>query len=222
MFTLIAIKLTLGFVGILITMRIIGKKALSELTPFDIIYSFLLGGILEEAIYDDRIQLVHIFFALGLWGIIIFISEILLQRSEKLTRYLKGYSSVLIYENELNIDQIRNNHIEMEQLRSILREKGCFSLKQVKYVVMEPNGKVSVIKNEDVPSVFTYLLVDEGVVEVRSLKSLGKDKKWLQKNLLDLGYPDIEKLVYVEWSKQEGFYCKTYENCIHEKINIDG
>ena len=50
MFVGIAMKLFFGFIALAIVMRIVGKKALSEVTPYDIIYSFVLGGIVEESI----------------------------------------------------------------------------------------------------------------------------------------------------------------------------
>lgn len=40
------------------------KKTISELTPFDILYVIILGAIIEEAIYDDKVSVLHVIFRL--------------------------------------------------------------------------------------------------------------------------------------------------------------
>ncbi|HJB23381.1 MAG TPA: DUF421 domain-containing protein [Candidatus Jeotgalibaca pullicola] len=222
MFIGIASKLIIGFFALMIVMRAIGKKALSEITPFDIIYSFVLGGIVEESIYDDQIHALHMLFAFLVWGVIIYIVESLLQRRDSLTRKMKGRSSVLIFNGELNMKEIKDNHIEMEQLRSMLRTQNCFSLKEVQYAVMEINGQVSVMKKDEQHPIFSYLLIDEGVVEKKTLISIGKDIKWLYEEIAKLNHLSTEDIVYAEWSNEEGFYIKTYEDSIEEQYEIDG
>ena len=75
----ILLKLFVGFFGAIIVMRIVGKKALSDLTPYDIIYSIILGGIVQEGLYDDAVHIGHILFALLIWGVVIYSVEILFQ-----------------------------------------------------------------------------------------------------------------------------------------------
>ncbi|MDE1549647.1 DUF421 domain-containing protein [Jeotgalibaca caeni] len=215
-------KLFIGFFGTIIVMRAVGKKALSEITPYDIIYTIILGGIVQEGLYDDKVHVGHIVFALFIWGVVIYLVETLVQRRDNVARKMKGEPSVFIYKGELNLYEIHQNHIEMEQLRSILREQNCFSLSQVEYAVMETNGIVSIIKNPDSPDAFTYLLVDDGVPEINTLQTIGKDEKWLYDQLGELGYTDIKELVYVEWSEENQFLVKTYAECYNQHVAVDG
>lgn len=215
-------KLFIGFFGTIIVMRAVGKKALSEITPYDIIYTIILGGIVQEGLYDDKVHVGHIVFALFIWGVVIYLVETLVQRRDNIARKMKGEPSVFIYKGELNLYEIHQNHIEMEQLRSILREQNCFSLSQVEYAVMETNGIVSIIKNPDSPDAFTYLLVDDGVPEINTLQTIGKDEKWLYDQLGELGYTDIKELVYVEWSEENQFLVKTYAECYNQHVAVDG
>lgn len=218
----ILLKLFVGFFGAIIVMRIVGKKALSDLTPYDIIYSIILGGIVQEGLYDDAVHIGHILFALLIWGVVIYSVEILLQKRDSVIRQVKGSSAVLIYKGDINLEEFRRNHVEMEQMRTMLRKEGCFSLREVDYVVMEPNGQVSIMKNEEIERHFTYMLVDEGVAEEQSLQSIGRDKKWLYDELINLGYPSIQEIAYAEWSEENDFYIKSYDDCYHEQIVIDG
>lgn len=76
----IASKLLIGSIGIFILLRIMGKKAMSELTPFDLIYILLLGAVVEEAIYDDMVNVLHVIFAVVLWGLFVYFIEKSLQK----------------------------------------------------------------------------------------------------------------------------------------------
>lgn len=46
----IGLKLLFGLIALLVVIRLLRKKEMSQLTPFDFIYSIVLGGILEESI----------------------------------------------------------------------------------------------------------------------------------------------------------------------------
>lgn len=217
----IALKLAIGLVGLLIVVRVLGHKSLSKLTPFDLVYTFVLGGILEEAIYEEKVDIGQILFALAVWGLLIYIIESLVQRTEKLNHFIKGKPAVLVIDGKLNLKAFERHHVEMEQLRSMLRQQECFSLKQAKYVVLEPGGHASIMMDKELSDVFTYLVVDEGKLEENTLKTIGHDEKWLHEELKKEGHDDIKKIVYAEWSEEEGFYVKTYEESLDEKFSLD-
>ena len=132
MLSLITLKLIVGLMGILVVVRLLGKKSMSEVSPFDLVYTLVLGGILEESIYDDKVNIGHLLFALILWALMIYIIERIVQKNEKVNRWLTGEPSVLIRNGVLNLKEVSKNHIEMEQLRTMLRQQQCFSLEKCK------------------------------------------------------------------------------------------
>ncbi|HWO97282.1 MAG TPA: DUF421 domain-containing protein [Bacillus sp. (in: firmicutes)] len=226
MYVSIAFKLILGLAALLIVTRILGKKEMAQITPFDFIYALMLGGILEEGVYDDKVSILHILFALALWAILIYIIEVAVQKVDKLKRPLKGEPSPLIVKGQINLKEMKKNNMEMEQLRSMLREKGIFSLKEVECALLETSGTLSVLKNakystitpdmlnvsppQNSPSV---LVVDEGKVREKTLNRYGKNKEWLLSHLKSEGYDNIKNIFYAEWTEQNGFYIKTYDEC---------
>ena len=77
---IITLKLALGFIIILLIMRLLGKRNLAQLNAGDVIYLLVFGGILEESIYDDQVKFWHVIIALIVWGGIIYLFEYLLYR----------------------------------------------------------------------------------------------------------------------------------------------
>jgi uncharacterized membrane protein YcaP (DUF421 family) len=224
-YLLITGKLVIGIVFLLAIVRLLGRKELAEMTPFDIVYLLIFGGILEESIYDDKVSIWMLIFAMILFGILVFLIEKIAERSDRARIVLMGTPDYIIKDGKLNIKRMKRNMMEMEQLRIMLRQKGIFSLKEVKDLVIEPGGSVSINtyakykpvtvkdlnieKPEEDPSV---LLIDNGFVKEDMLELVGKSKQWLFDELAKQGYDDAEKILYCEWSETEGFYIRTYSD----------
>ena len=219
----IGLKLFFGLIALLVVTRLLGKKELSQLTPFDFIYSIVLGGILEESVYDDKVSFTHVWFAVAVWGIMLFIIEKLSLRYDKIRILLKGEASILIRDGEFNVKELKKNHLEMEQLRTMLRQQGVFSLKEVRDLYLEPGGTVSLRKYAEVDNVtpamldiktkdepLNFLFVDEAEINENILEFCGKSKEWLYDELQNAGYPNLQDILYAEWPETDGFFVKTY------------
>ena len=216
-------KLFFGLIALLIVTRLLGKKSMAQLTPFDFIYSIVLGGILEESIYDNKVSPLHLWFAVAVWGILLFIIEILSQKYDKIRILLKGEASILVKDGALNVQELNKNHLEMEQLRIMLRQQGVFSLREVKDLYLEPGGTISLKKYAKSDMVtpemldlnpkdesLNFLFIDEGVINEGILNYVGKSKQWLYDELANEGHSNVEEILYAEWSEPEGFFIKTY------------
>lgn len=201
----------------LLVVRLLGKKELSQITPFDLVYLLVLGGLLEESIYDDLVTVWQVLYAIGLWAALIYIIELIVRRFDRMRTVIKGEPSIIIKDGELDVKTLKKNKLESEQLRTMLRQQGIFSLQEVKYAVLEPSGQLSVLKNElsspvtaemlsikPKKATLTHLLVDEGRIEKKALKNIQKDERWLRAQLAEKGYKDLSKIYYAEWSSVNG------------------
>ncbi|AXI08023.1 hypothetical protein CUC15_03075 [Oceanobacillus zhaokaii] len=220
--TTITLKIIVGLIALLLVIRLLGKKELSQITPFDFVYLLVLGGLLEESVYDDLVSVWDVLYAIALWAILIFIIEMIVRKFEKIRPVLKGEPSIIVTDGELDVKELKKNKLESEQLRTMLRQQGIFSLKEVKYAILEPSGQLSIMKSEspvtaEMLSIETkdtslsYLLIDEGKIERKTLESIGKDEEWLRAQLYEEGYKDLSKIYYAEWSNMYGFVVRGVE-----------
>lgn len=217
----IALKMLIGAIGIFTLLRIIGKKAMSELTPFDLLYVVILGALVEESLYDKNVTVFHVIFAIILWGTVVYLIEKIIQKTEKLSSILQGTPSILIEKGKLNEKELKDNHFDMEQLRSMLRQNGCYSINDVYYAILEVNGGLTVITKEQKETP-TFLLIEEGKIKYKILESLQKDEGWLRAKLAEEGFSSIDNIIYCEWDpEKEKLSLDTYDNTIDKKIYID-
>ena len=222
MIGLIALKLIFGLIGLLLVVRLLGKKSLSDITPFDLVYTLVLGGILEESIYDPKINIGHLLVGIILWGSLIYFIEKVVQKNEKINRWLKGEPSVLIKDGVLNLKEINRNKIEMEQLRQLARQNQCFSLQNAKHIVLENAGQISLAVQSEEDKVLSVMLIDQGHLQEEVLKTHQLSTSWLKASLQQRGFKNISELVYVEWSEENGLYIVTNDDVIEKIYRIDG
>jgi uncharacterized membrane protein YcaP (DUF421 family) len=213
----------IGLLGVVVITRFLGKKQLSQVTTLDFVYILVLGGIVQQAIYEPHIRTHHMLFAFLVWGGFIWIVETCAQRFDKFRTIIKGPNSILVQNGKVNVKALEKSKLEMGQLRTLLREQGVFSVKDVKHAVLETSGMLSVmtyaskepVTKEDILEDYpendpTYLLVEEKDINYRNLKHIGKTKVWLLKELEKEGHK-LENLYFAEWNKLNGFYFQTYD-----------
>lgn len=215
-------KLILGLIALLIVVRVLGRKSLAQMTPYDFVYTLVLGGVLEESLYDDQVNLLHLLLGVSLWGVLIFTLEFISTKNDRLNKLFKGEPSVIVYNGQLIRPALKRNKLEMEQLRALLRTSGCYSLQNAKHMIMETGGQISLTTFDDQDESLTLLLIDEGHIEEEVLENHHLDKHWLTQELKQLGYRDIEQIVYAEWSEEKGFYVVKDSDLLDYPIRLDG
>ncbi len=99
---------------------------------------------------------------------------------------------------------IQRNNLGIEQFRAKLRESEIYSLLDVDEVVFETDGKFTIIKRKEGNE--SYLLINNGEIAEKVLEECGYDTDWLNQQLTDLGYDEIDKIFCAEYTPERGFY----------------
>lgn len=217
-----AVKLTVGLVGVLLVLRLMGKKELAQITPLDFVYALILGGIIEESLYDPAVPVYEMLFSLFYWALLIFVLEKISIKSPWFKRIAQGGPEVLIENGKLNIKSMKRNNMDVDEVRMLLRMQGVFSVSEVKYGILEESGQLSVMQNarEEPPTrketmedfeenTMPVLLIDAGKIEYKRLEELGLDKDWLREKIKEDTGEELENIYFAEWSEEDGMYTQT-------------
>ncbi|MBO0994569.1 DUF421 domain-containing protein [Bacillus sp. SD088] len=142
----LTIELIIGFIMLFILVKILGKKIINQITPFTFISAIVLGELLGNALYDEKIGIKYIVFSMILWAVMLLFFEILSQKFLKIRLISEGKPSVLIKNGIINREQLRKNRMNLNQLQSLLRQSETFSIREVAYCYLESNGAISILK----------------------------------------------------------------------------
>lgn len=214
-----AMKLTLGLIGVMIVLKLIGKKELAQVTPLDFVYALILGGIIEESLYDATVPVYEMLFSIFFWALLIFVLEKFALKSQRFKSISQGDPQLLINEGHLDRKIMDENNMDVDEVRMLLRMKDVFSLSQVKYGILEESGELSVMQyaREEAPTrveimkeysenVLPELLIDGGKIEHQRLKNINRDESWLRENIKKETGADLEDVFFAEWDEENGFF----------------
>lgn len=223
LYGIILFEIVGGYIVLFIIVRLLGKSQISQISPFDFISALVLGEIVGNAIYDKDTGFSMIIFSAFIWGTLIFITEFLTQKSRKLRYLLEGKASIIIHKGKLDWKQMKRNHLDIDQLQQLLRDKGVFSLQEVEFAILENNGAISVLKKAeaDQPTLsdlkingekrtLPYTVVSDGVILNQNLQAAGVDEEWLYKELKQLGIRNPEDVCYAEYVPGKDIFIQKY------------
>ena len=186
------------------------------MAPYDIIYLLVFGGILEESLYDETVSIFMLLFSVAVWAIAIYAVEKIVTSSDSLRILIKGEADKLISDGKINKKLFDKNQLEMEQLRTMLRQQGIFLLREVRDLFIEPGGDISInqyakykpvtsqdINLENAEEEPSALLIDEGKINWEVLDFIGRSEAWVHSEMERLGHANLKNILYCEWSKTE-------------------
>ena len=184
------------YIIVLVVTRLMGKREIGQLQPFEFVISIMLADLatipMSEVgvpIFDGIIPI----FSLLIMHLIITVLNL---KSMNFRRIVCGKPAMLVEKGTVNEQVLEKERLDLSELLEKLREKNVFNLSDADYVILETNGEISVIlkNNKKVPTVedlnispeytgMTFTLILDGKVMKENLQLLGKNKKWLNKEL---------------------------------------
>jgi len=137
-------RVVIVYVSIFVLFRLVGKKHVGELTPFDLVVLLLLSECVQNAlIADDKSVTSGILAAATMFGmsqLVGFVSW----RSKKAERVLEGTPRVLVRHGHVYKDILAREQITQSELLEALRREGCTSLTKVRYAILENDGDITI------------------------------------------------------------------------------
>ena len=215
----LTLELVLGFFSLLFMTRLLGKTQIIQLTPFDFISALIMGELLGNAIYDDETGLGKILFAITIWTILMLGIQFLGMKSIPLRTLFEGEPSLVIKSGVIDRLALKKNRININELQTLLREKGVFSVREVEYALLEPNGSLTLLRKPEFDSPtatdlklpvpkksLPVLLISDGNVLTKELKKIDRDESWLRTELGKQGFFNTGHIFYAEWRDEDGLY----------------
>ena len=193
----IAIKLTMGLLSLVFVINISGKGNLAPSSATDQVLNYVLGGIVGGVIYSPRISVLQYFIILMIWTMIVLILKWLKTNSVLFKSILDGQPVIIIKKGILDVEACRRAGLTANDIAFKLRTNGVYSVKKVKRAVLEQNGQlIIVLQDEENPK---YPIITDGTVQTNILEAIDKDTDWLQEQLKKMGYENISDIFLAEY-----------------------
>jgi uncharacterized membrane protein YcaP (DUF421 family) len=144
----IVVRALVAFVFIFLLTRIVGRRELSSLEPFDLIMLVVLGDLAQQGVTQSDMSLTGIVLAGGTFALLTVLVSYLSFRFRRLRPILDGEPMVLIQEGELLDGNLRRERLTIEEVTAQARVQQIGSLDEVQWAVLETSGTISFIKKK--------------------------------------------------------------------------
>lgn len=206
-------KLILLFGLVILAMRCMGKTLLAQLTPPDLAAIVFLVTLAVSPLEADGI-------GQAIAGIITIVVMYLLFSKLNLFRWLNrffiGQPSILIKHGKISKKELKKTRFPLVELLSAIRSAGYPNIQDLDYVILEPNGDLSILPNQAVVNLtprhlnietdyqgLPIAVIVEGKIQHKNLRLIQKDAKWLQEELVNRGFHQLNKIFYAAVSDKD-------------------
>lgn len=211
------------YIIVLIVMRLMGKREIGQLQPFELAISIMIADLASIPMTDTGVPISNgIIPILGLLVMHLLISVINI-KSIRAREVICGKPRILIYRGKIDENALKKERFTINELEERLRGNNIVNLGDVEYAILETSGQVTVIqkpeKRTTIPEDFSikpeyegipYDLVIDGKIMEQNLKEIGKDYHWLKKQVEKFNIKPEEALVVTMDGKGQ-FFCQKKE-----------
>jgi uncharacterized membrane protein YcaP (DUF421 family) len=135
------------YLFVIIAIRLFGKKELSQLSVIDLVFVLLISNSVQNAMVGSNTTLMGGLVAAGALFITNYIFKQFLYRFPKFSKFIQGEALLLIYNGNLNTENIVKSKLTIDEIMEVIREHGVSKIEDVDLAVLEVDGNISVLSN---------------------------------------------------------------------------
>jgi uncharacterized membrane protein YcaP (DUF421 family) len=133
------------FFLILVITRAVGRRELSSMEPFDLILLVVMGDLVQQGVTQSDYSLTGATTVIVTMAGLVVGTAYLSFRFKRLRPLLEGEPTLLVSEGRLLEKALHRERMTVEELRAEARLQSIGSLDDIRYAVLETNGKISFI-----------------------------------------------------------------------------
>ena len=217
---LIFVRTIIIYVLVLFVMRFMGKREIGQMQPFELVISIMIADLASTPMAEIGIPILYgIIPIFGLLFMHILIS-VLNIKSIRVREIICGKPRILINEGKIDEKALTKENFTINELQERLRVNNVNNISDVEYAILETSGQISVILKSEKRGVTTedlklqvaktkisYDLVLDGKIMYDNLKKIGKDEKWLIKEIQKFKIRPQQALIFVQ-NGDGSFFCQ--------------
>ena len=142
----IVIRATIVYAALFLLMRGTRKRALAELSPFEMILLVTLGDIVQQAVTQEDYSLTGMVLAAGTFAFWVTSMSWVSYRSPRARQAIEGLPLVIVEDGQPVEAALRIEHMPLDDVKEAARQQGIADLAAVRLGVLETSGKMSFIK----------------------------------------------------------------------------
>lgn len=208
-YLILLIRSVITYFVLLLFARIMGRKQIAQLTYFDYVLGITIGSIAASASVDKNISVIDGCFSIIIWSLLTILISIIALKNIKLRLLINSEPLLIINKGKVIYKNMKKAKYNVGDLLMQLRVKDIFYITDVETAILEPDGKLSVLKKADKAAVTAEdlnikkpeagIMMDiilDGNILFTHLPQVQKDEYWVLEQLKTRNINNINDVVY--------------------------
>ena len=178
---LVTIRTAIIFIVLLVIMRLMGKRQIGEMQPFELVITLLIAELACIPMADVSIPLLYGIISVITIFVLHEIMTLLDLKIKPLKSFISGKPSVVVNKNGIDDYQLKRNNLDVSDLIESLRTAGYFSLDAIDYALYEANGTFSALPKQDYEQMqmsLPIVIIDNGKYDQKNLEITGLEQSF--------------------------------------------
>ncbi len=141
----IVIRATVVFFVIFFITRVVGRRELSSLEPFDIILLVVIGDLIQQGVTQSDYSVTGALLSVGTFGLLTLLLSYLSFRSARLRLVFEGKPLILVEDGKPIERNLRRERLLLDEVAAEARRQQIAALDDVRFAVLETSGQISFI-----------------------------------------------------------------------------
>lgn len=137
---------TVGYLCLVVILRVTGNRTLSQMNSFDFIITLAMGSTFASTILQKDVAFFDGLLALFLLVMLQFFITKLSVKFSGISKLIKTEPRLLYHNGQFLDKSMKKARVSKEEIEAATRQQGLTTVAQVEAAVLESNGKISVIK----------------------------------------------------------------------------
>jgi uncharacterized membrane protein YcaP (DUF421 family) len=133
---------------VIFVIRVIGRRELSSMTPFDLVLLIILGDAIQQGLTQDDYSVTGAVLAVGTIATLQVVTSYLSFRFPPMRKVFQGHPIVLVDHGKFVHRNLRRERMTEEEVAEEARQQQIASIDQVDWAILEANGSISFIKKD--------------------------------------------------------------------------
>jgi uncharacterized membrane protein YcaP (DUF421 family) len=143
-----ALRVIFIYVFILAGMRVLGKREFGQLGPMEFISLILIPDLVSQGVVGDDFSMTNAVIAVSTLFAMVFITSVAVHISKRAEVLVEGVPVVLAHDGKLIPGVMNKERVTAEELFAEMHKSGIEGLKQVKWAILDSDGKIAIIPVE--------------------------------------------------------------------------
>lgn len=147
----IVLRAAVMFAFLFALLRLMGKRELGQMTPFELVVIIVMGDLIQQAVTQADTSLTGAILAVGTFAFLAVLLSWISHRFPSTQRVLEGEPRVIVRSGIVDRAALVRDRMTVDEIESEMRLAGIAEMSMVAWAILETNGKISFIRTDDLP-----------------------------------------------------------------------